>query len=197
MLAWTSLMPMEYPSHTVCVPYIRGMIRDQTASAVLDQVPSAVFAEIPADSPTSYAALLLHLWELPGDVVIVEQDVVPPPGSIGELLACASGWCTHGMLHGTVIHTDLLGLAKFGHNLKTFCPRFMECALLGGGGSYTWPNWRSLDRLISRQFRHWDYDPCVHAPDAVHLKFSKLEAQTVGAGRTQAAGALSNREDQS
>lgn len=156
---------------TVCVPFVGGMLREETRAAVLDQDANAVFVELPRTSPTAYARLLLDLWRRPGDVVIVEQDVIPPPYAIANLLRCTSGWCTHPMLHGEKVATDLLGLAKFSDALKRLCPQAGEAALLGGIGAYMWPHWRSCDQLLSRWFRHRDYDPCVHLPQAVHLKY--------------------------
>lgn len=164
-------MVVSRPRWTVCVPYVRGMLRDETRAAVTAQDANAEFVELRRGSPTAYARLLLDLWRRPGDTVIVEQDVVPPPYAIANLLRCTSGWCTHPMYHGAVVKTDLLGLAKFSAALKGLCPQAGEAALLGGIGNYAWPHWRSCDQLLARWFQHRDYDPCVHLPRAVHLKY--------------------------
>lgn len=173
----------------VTVPYVRGMLRDETRAAVLAQDPRARFVELPAGSAVAYARHLIEWWKEPGDTIIVEQDVIPPPGAFASLLHCTSGWCTHPMLHGTAVKTDLLGLVRWSAWLKRFCPQAMESALLGGVGSWHWPHWRSCDQLWARWAAHRDYAPCVHQPEAVHLKYPRTSVHREGPGELPLSGA--------
>jgi hypothetical protein len=168
-------MPPRRTRQLVVVPYVRTMLRPETHRAVLQQRPGAELVELPLTSPTAYARLLIAKLTLGQTVVVVEQDVVPPPTAIRNLLRCRHAWCTHPMRHGGHRKVDLLGLAKFGAWIHTLHPRWVECALLGGLGGYHWPHWRSLDTLIARYLRHVGIEPHVHRPDALHLKYPDPE----------------------
>jgi hypothetical protein len=156
---------------TVCVPFVPGMLRSETERAVLEQWPVAYLFPIDPNSPSRYARLLIELWREPGDLVIVEQDVVPPEGSIRRLFECDYAWCTHPMYHGGERKIDLLGLAKFSAGLKAMWPHAFEAALHHGVGGSHRPHWRSCDTLIARWLRIHKLEPHVHGPDAVHLKY--------------------------
>jgi hypothetical protein len=145
------------------------MLRSETVYAVNDQWQTAHFYPIDPHSPTRYARLLIELYVDPGDLVIVEQDVVPPEGSIARLLDCDYAWCTHPMLHGGERKIDLLGLAKFSAGLKRMWPYAFEAALHKGVGGSHRPHWRSCDTLIARWLRIHKLEPHVHGPDAIHL----------------------------
>ena len=56
-----------------------------------------------------YRQLLKRLWDERKDVVIVEQDIIPWPGAIEELVACPCTWGTYSyvLLGGLV---SLMGL---------------------------------------------------------------------------------------
>ena len=169
------LMTQRSRSASVCVPYVKGMLRDETHREVLRQRRRAVFVELPASSPTAYAKLLIERITPERTAIIVEHDVIPPPHALDNLARCQHAWCTHPMRHGGVRKDDLLGLAAFKPWLFTLRPRWVECALLGGLGSYRWPHWRSLDTLVARYLRHHGVHPHVHRPDAVHLHYPDPE----------------------
>lgn len=162
-------MPDPSSPPTVCVPYVKGMLRSETHGRVFRSWPTARFVELPAKSPTAYAKLLVRLWAEPGDLVVVEQDVVPPAGSIKKLLRCRSLWCTHAYEGRYCDLDDMLGLARFSAALKTAYPFGMEAALFGGGGSHNWPHWRSCDHRLAKWLRAQALTPHRHRPDAVHL----------------------------
>lgn len=154
---------------TVCVPYVRGMLRTETHGRVTRQFPTAELVELPTGSPTAYAKLLVQLWARPGDLVVVEQDVLPPPGSISRLLRCRKPWCTHAYEGKYSELDDMLGLARFSAGLKTLHPDGMEQALCQGGGSWNWPHWRSCDSRLAKWLRLMGLTPHRHYPDAIHM----------------------------
>lgn len=162
-------MPSSCASPTVCVPFVRGMLRSETHGRVLRSWPDCRFAELPASSPSAYARLLVSLWAEPGDLVICEQDVIPPPGSLKKLLRCKPLWCVHHYEGRYSEMDDALGLVRFSADLKRAYPHAMTAALCGGVGGHTWPHWRSCDQLIARWLRHQGLTPHRHRPDAVHL----------------------------
>ena len=168
-------MPTRSRSSIVVVPYVRGMLREETHRTVVAQRRRPILAELPADKPTAYAKLLIDVVTCERTCIIVEQDVIPPPHAILGLARCQHAWCTHPMRHGAARKDDLLGLAAFKPWIFTLRPRWIECALLGGLGSYRWPHWRSLDTLIARYLRHQGITPHVHRPDAVHLHYPDPE----------------------
>lgn len=173
MLSSSVLMDIATFRPYVRVPYVRGMLRAETREAVLDQDPLCEFSELDRGSPTAYARWLIEDWARKKTTIIIEQDVVPPPTSLTRLLYCHRQWCTHPAMYDGHVLDDTLCLVKFGEALKRERPELMEHALLGGGGSYLWTDWRMCDRRISTYFRARGYEPCVHQPKAVHLHYEK------------------------
>lgn len=98
----------------------------------------------------TYADFVRVAWRGPGDLVIVEGDVVPPPGAIEALLDCERPWCSHPSWVGDRYLDDTLGLVKFSAGLREVLPRLAESALTGQG--WRWgPRNRGLEDFRPRK----------------------------------------------
>ncbi len=50
--------------------------------------------DVLCEAEGDYAAALLAHWNDPGDLVIIEQDIVPPAGMLADFDCCVWGACT-------------------------------------------------------------------------------------------------------
>lgn len=107
----------------VIVPYVEGGLCRETRQEVYRQWPVATFAAQRRGFDFDYADTLRTAWHEAETLIIIEQDVVPPPGSIRELLRCPDPWCTYPMWLDGHHQFDTLGLAKFSQSL---CDRYHD-----------------------------------------------------------------------
>lgn len=90
----------------------------ETVDAVREQWSYFELALTPVGDPFAYAKLLRGLWPYPGELVIVEQDVVPPPDSIRALVECPRDWCTHRHWNGYRHDDATTALVKLSRRLR-------------------------------------------------------------------------------
>jgi len=113
----------------VVIPHVLDGLRNETVEAVYEQWPGALLHPLRSDDPYAYADAIRFYWRTLGDLIVCEQDVVPPPGAIRRLIACDCAWCTHRHWLGTRYHDDTLGLAKFSWALRRRLPDLADAAL--------------------------------------------------------------------
>lgn len=138
---------------TVYVPYVRGMLREETVAAV----PEAEFIELSGD--TCYWRLLADIWAKGAGAIIVEQDIAPGPRTIAGLAACRGDWCacTYDLGYG---YDWALGCTKFSAQLMRRYPETMDRVGRIGLGAETpdgYPPkvWKVLDGRIIRVLRSY------------------------------------------
>lgn len=157
------------PGQTVLVPYVPGMLQGPTLQAVLAQVPAARLEPIDHADRYAYGRLLTRVGAESLDLVVVEQDVVPPPGAIAKLLACPRDWCGHRIDCGNGPADATLGLVKFGRRLIRSHPDlFVRAAGRGKIGPARVP-WNALDGWVRFVLHRWGVDWHPHEPQASHL----------------------------
>ena len=105
----------------VVVPY--AQLHPETRAA-LEGVEGVTFVDVsdgPGEEASRYFWLLQAAWHRQEGVIIVEQDIVPPPGAIDELRACPQDWC--GRPYQVGINIDCwLGLTKFSPAIMAAVP---------------------------------------------------------------------------
>jgi len=153
----------------VLVPFVPGMLRPQTKAEVIRQRPAAMFVPTPREDDTSYARVLIEASRLPGHLVVVEQDVVPPPGAIRQLLQCVHPWCYHLLALDGRLTPACLGLAKFDAGLKVRFGDWMAEAVKGTGETDRGSFAVSCDVGIARWMERQGVPAHVHEPPPVHL----------------------------
>lgn len=106
----------------VVVVHTENGLRDEARRDILDQWPLVDWALTPTLNPFAYGDVLRRLWPHSGELVIIEQDVIPPQGGIADLLACARDWCTFPHWTGERYTTDTFGCVKLGWILRLSFP---------------------------------------------------------------------------
>lgn len=118
------------PLVVICA--LKGRLFPEVEAAVAEQFPGyAVHLDEPYPLCT-YADFVRTVWAGLGDLVIVEGDVIPPPGSLAGLLACGELWCSHPSWVGDRYLDDTLGLVKFSRRLQANHPWLADIALTRG-----------------------------------------------------------------
>jgi hypothetical protein len=78
----------------VLCPHVAGMLRLETSAALDLYATGWQAAELAADDDFAYWRLLRDEWAKPGDLVIVEQDVVVAAGTLPGFAACRRPVCS-------------------------------------------------------------------------------------------------------
>lgn len=78
-------------SRHIVVPFVVGRLHPETRQWASDE--GVVPHELPL-AHDAYWKALVGWWKRPGDLAVVEQDVVPAPGVVTEMLDCPHPWCS-------------------------------------------------------------------------------------------------------
>lgn len=154
---------------TVIIPCVATMLRKEVVAAVRAQFRNAEIVVQDEDKPLEYARDLRLWWRRPGDLVVVEQDVVIPPRSLRRLLACPHPWCGHLLPYAGQLLPAALGYVRFNGSLKLLYPELMESAL-GDPAEPSRPClWYHADGRIARWMRMHKIEWHRHDPAVSHL----------------------------
>lgn len=115
------------PLVVICA--LRGRLFQEVEAAVSSQwFDYAIHLDEPHPLAT-YADFVRTIWRGWADIVIVEGDVIPPPGSIRTLIDCPAPWCSHPSWVGDRHLDNTLGLVKFSRSLQLERPQLADYAL--------------------------------------------------------------------
>ena len=153
----------------VVVPYVLGMVRDETIAELDRQWAGVLPVRIDPADDYAYGELVADLWAQASTLVICEQDVVPPPGSIAALIDCPQQWCVHEMPFEGRRLAPTLCLAKFAGSLMAARPRLARQALSKHTGQRCRTHWRAVDITLQNALHHAGVQVHVHQPPIVHL----------------------------
>lgn len=145
----------------IVVPHVSPMLRPETA--IWARHYGATLVELPKDDHEAYWRLLAHHWAGPGDLLVVEQDIVPAPGVVDEMLTCPKLWCASPYwIAGRDWWADGLGCTRFSAGLKAAEPDLLD--EIGTVVSPDGPEraWWLLDERLSRQLRSLGHEPHEH-----------------------------------
>lgn len=144
------------------VPFVPGMLRTETYTALAEY---AEFRPLAAGDETAYWRLLAAEWQRPGDLTVVEQDIVPHPGVLDEMAACPREWCVSPYLTANRQLCDRgLGCTKFSAALKTRLPDTIQLAGQIATVGLPLRSWRRLDSNIAAVLGHAGVAPHQHPP---------------------------------
>ena len=154
----------------VVVPFVDGMLRREVIDALAGEPVPVEYVELRAERPYGYAHLFRRLWRAGVTFWIVEQDTVPPPGVLHEMVHCGSPWCTvpHAML-GTP-SADLFGCVKFARSLIVAQPRLAHRVLTTGTPLRWSVPYRGVALAVTRELQRIGYTPCLHGSQTRHLQ---------------------------
>lgn len=145
-----------------------GELVPEVREAVQRQWPRWQTILTPRGDPQAEAAALVKLWGRPGDLVVIQQDKVPPPGSIHRLLECVHPWCGHETPIDGRLHRETLGLVRWRGELKLRWPDLMRSALTRAENDGQLCAWPQGDMRISRWMRIQGIRWHNHEPPVVH-----------------------------
>lgn len=152
---------------TILLPYTPDRINQRTSDWA--QARGDVVRVNVAGGDDRYYNLLAGYWTNPGDLLVVEHDMLPAEGCVEEMLACRWGWCSapYEIANGEQI-TDGLGCTKFSATLKQLRPQLMEQVGAFADDGLPARDWRRLDTRVSRVLRGAGHRPHLHT-STVHL----------------------------
>lgn len=136
-----------------------GMLQEATRAWA--ETAGARIAYLDTDSE-SYYRMLSEEWERPGDLVLIEHDIVPADGVTDDMTDCPRPWCSSPY---RIAHTWLdegLGCVKLAARLKQRHPDLM--ARLGQitGDGLPAKDWHRLDTRLAALLRNHGYAPHAH-----------------------------------
>jgi len=111
--------------NVVCVFTEQGPC-SQTEAAIQLQWPATTYITTHTTDPFAYGSVLRHLWRQRGELVVIEQDVVPPPGSIHRMLTCARGVCTMPIRLHNSVSSLTFGMIHFGAAFRVKFPDALD-----------------------------------------------------------------------
>jgi hypothetical protein len=120
--------------------------------------------EVQMADPQHYGRLVKQMWDIGNGFVLVEDDVVPWPGAVAQMLGCEHDWCafpfprTAAEEGGWVLG---LGCARFSHALV----RRYDMRILDGS-----QRWDEVDGALMGVLRTGGEECHGHAPPVAHLK---------------------------
>lgn len=147
------------------VAAVPGMLQGATAAWAEQNGARIVWLE---SDPEAYWRLLAAEWNRPGDLLLVEHDVVPAHGVTHAMAACRRPWCTSPYRIAHSYLTEGLGCVRLADRLKHRHPGLMDRLGEAAGDGLPAKDWHRLDVRLARLLRDIGYRPHAHRR-AVHL----------------------------
>lgn len=151
----------------ILAPYTR--LHPSTARLLNRHAPGHVRARLDPDNSHAYWALLASWWRIPGDLLIVEQDVGVHTTVVPELTECRRPWCGFPYPIGEQLLV-CLGCTRFTAELKTAEPDLLDAVGQDGTGGMPARDWRYLDTKILDHLRARGYEQHRHGPAVAHYR---------------------------
>ena len=153
----------------IVVPYVPGMLNPLTRRWCFDG-HHALISQLDVNDQSAYWWLLDWLWTRAPrgywdpDLVIVEQDMLPAPGVVEDMLRCRRPWCTspYPVTELGTIVSESLGCVKFAGRLRERHPDLMQRLGEVGGDGLPAKDWRRLDVRLAGLLRGLGYRAHTH-----------------------------------
>lgn len=142
-----------------------GMLHNRTRAWA--EQNGARIAHLEPD-PEAYWRLLEDEWRQPGDLILIEHDMLPAEGVTDAMATCRRSWCTSPY---RIAHTWLdegLGCVKLSARLKRRHPDLMHRLGEITGDGLPPKDWHRLDVRLARLLRDCGYAPHTHRR-SIHL----------------------------
>jgi hypothetical protein len=149
----------------ILLPYTR--LHPTTARLANAHAPGHERVRLDPDDETAYWRLLADSWPLPGDLVVIEQDVGIHAGVVEGLTGCPEPWCGHPYPIGRQLLV-CLGCTKFSAELKAAEPDLLEAIGRDDTGGLPARVWQRLDVRILDHLRTRGYRQHRHEPPVRH-----------------------------
>ncbi|HEX3513851.1 MAG TPA: hypothetical protein VHT26_07620 [Trebonia sp.] len=155
----------------IIVPFVGGMLRDETMAAVHASGEAYLTVPINPDDPYEYAAQFRQWWNLPMDLVIVEQDIVPTLEQIDQLTAHPHDWTAMAYHVGDGRYATGLGFCKITAALRQRRPHGGVNASLDPANARELVHYTSLNENVERHLTRLGEHQTVLPGKVVHLHY--------------------------
>lgn len=134
----------------VVLPYVDGMLREETMAALHASDLPYLTQPIDPNDPGDYAGWLRNWWQMPMDLVVLEQDMVPTAEQFAELARYPADWVVMPYHVGNGQYATGLGFCKLTRGLRQRHPEAGRNASLDPRNSRDLINWISLNENLER-----------------------------------------------
>lgn len=155
----------------IIVAHTEGGLHPETEAALKESRLEYALAPVRADE--DYFNYIEAAWNSGASFMTVEQDIVPPPGHLREMMECPEPWCSspyeyppYGLYAG-------MGCAKFSKELIAQFPDAMKTISTLANDRHPPKHWCSMDGLLKDYLLQgrggkWPEDgPHIH-PEVTH-----------------------------
>lgn len=132
----------------VLVPYVDGGLKPETLAAVRNS--GLPFEAIVLEDDSAYHELIARAWAEAKTFIVVEQDIVPHPGALAELLLCPEPWCAFGYEYPPFGLYAGMGCAKFATELLVVLPTAMEETAGWSDATHPAKHWCRVDGWLKQ-----------------------------------------------
>jgi hypothetical protein len=153
----------------IVVPYIPGMLHQETIDVVCGTGLPVTFQIIHEDDPYEYGRVFASWWNRGQDLIWVEQDVAPDGLFARRFQVCDRPWCTHQYPCDTNPFVYGLGVCRFTSKMQATAPGLGEQAAKDHTLRPYTMHWTALNERVITLALHFGFKPHVHAPVAGHL----------------------------
>lgn len=187
---------MEFLAGRIVVPFSPSKLRPETAQWAAEN--DGRLRDVSSD-PAAYFRALCEWWAAPGNLLVVEHDMLPADGVAEEMLACPEPWCSspyplapmvlaHMAVNGFYLTVDGVAsevLDEGSDYSQALCTDALGCTKFSAELKERLPNlvvesgtaggvpgeWQLNDVRISGLLRKAGLAPHLHSPSA-HLSVS-------------------------
>ena len=150
---------------TAVVPAVEGFLKPETRAWADRHGADVTWLDRDAEA---YWRFLAAEWRVPGDLLLIEHDILPAPGVTVQMEACPRPWCSSPFMIENGWLPDGLGCVRLAGRLKERHPDLMERLGEMTGDGLPPKDWRRLDVRLSKLLRSPGYRPHLHRR-SVHL----------------------------
>lgn len=152
---------------TVVVPYVHGMLNQETYRAVQYSGHWCRFVDLDPADLGAYGRLVRRLWRSQTTVVICEHDVVPTRAQLDCIVSCEHDWCSYSYDGNLYPGGPMFGLVRFSGSVMVAHPEAANVALVIGKRRDIEAEWWRVDALMARDLKirgvPWhEHQPVVH-----------------------------------
>ncbi len=155
----------------VLIPYVEGMLRPETMDAVHQSGEAYLTQPLDPADPYHYAAVFRDWWNLPMDLIILEQDMVPMPGQFRALARHDDPWVAMPYHVGDGRYATGLGFCKISRRLRTSYPGAGVNCSTDPRDSRELIGWKSLNENIEKHLTRLGVTQTVIGTPVTHLHY--------------------------
>jgi hypothetical protein len=140
----------------------------RTAEALNTFAPDHVAVKLDPARDDDYFRVFAEAWATPGDLIVIEQDILLTEGVIEQFLACRNGWCGNPY---NIAGQQLvcLGCTRFTAELKDAHPDLLDVVGLVNNDGLPAKDWRRLDVRLSDELHFRGFQVHTHTPEVEHF----------------------------